>query len=296
MPITVHPQSFFELWDLRPWPSATLRQREIAEAEAALKAWFIVTIPRWFIVYLPPCSQLGCLMMLRCFISLQCQSTWKSLAYGFSLPGHAEDLPRKTWGGSKCWMWQVLVRFPYCTIPLAWPPPLCIKQIRIRDMLIWFEGQTVELPLSGKTLRDRSQDFSSYHWCFRTDRDRVNFGEEDPCQPCLVDHWFLYQLKFGGCGQSWWFGPGLDPHSWSQSSCEVGRWLQLSVPTRGTVVNPMVPMIVNLNQDPQLQGRDPWLVKLWTRDGYVFNWPRNLNGFVTKSWLLSLSHPQKVRW
>ena len=45
-----------------------------------------------------------------------------------------------------------------------------------------------------------------------------------------------------------------------------GPVLDLPVATRGTVVNPMVPMIVNLNQDPQLQGRDPWLMK-WTEMG-----------------------------
>ena len=33
----------------------------------------------------------------------------------------------------------------------------------------------------------------------------------------------------------------------------------------GTVVNPMVPMIVNLNQDPQLQGRVPWPEKIFLK-------------------------------
>ena len=66
----------------------------------------------------------------------------------------------------------------------------------------------------------------------------MNFAEEEPCQDDLA----------------------VDSLERSQSRCCL--WT-------GTVVNPMVLMIVNLNQDPQLQGRDPWLVKVLAEMGMV---------------------------
>ena len=57
-----------------------------------------------------------------------------------------------------------------------------------------------------------------------------------------------------------WSDLAVDSLERSQRSCFL--WT-------GTVVNPMVPMIVNLNQDPQLQGRDPWLVQLSAEMGMV---------------------------